>query len=95
MKKRHLGNVLIGQSGGPDRVINQSLVGIVETCLASARIGRISARCTASKACLTARSSTFAREEEHARSRRTDALRRAALRAQRSRGVRVEAILSV
>ena len=41
MKKRHLGNVLIGQSGGPTAVINQSLVGIVETCLASARIGRI------------------------------------------------------
>jgi 6-phosphofructokinase 1 len=41
MKKRHLGNVLIGQSGGPTAVINQSLVGIVETCLESARIGRI------------------------------------------------------
>jgi 6-phosphofructokinase 1 len=41
MKKRHLGNILIGQSGGPTAVINQSLVGIVETCLESARIGRI------------------------------------------------------
>jgi 6-phosphofructokinase 1 len=41
MKQRHLGNVLIGQSGGPTAVINQSLVGIVETCLESARIGRI------------------------------------------------------
>ncbi len=41
MQKRHLGNVLIGQSGGPTAVINQSLVGIVETCLESARIGRI------------------------------------------------------
>jgi ATP-dependent phosphofructokinase / diphosphate-dependent phosphofructokinase len=39
--KRQLGNVLIGQSGGPTAVINQSLVGIVETCLESKKIGRI------------------------------------------------------
>ena len=39
--KRNLGNVLIGQSGGPTAVINQSLVGIVETCLESKKIGRI------------------------------------------------------
>lgn len=41
MKHKQLGNVLIGQSGGPTAVINQSLVGIVETCVESARIGRV------------------------------------------------------
>ena len=40
-KKKSLGNVLIGQSGGPTAVINQSLVGIVETCLADKRIDRV------------------------------------------------------
>lgn len=35
------GNVLIGQSGGPTTVINQSLVGIVEAAKTSARIKRI------------------------------------------------------
>ena len=35
------GNVLIGQSGGPTAVINQSLVGIVEEAVASPRIGRV------------------------------------------------------
>jgi 6-phosphofructokinase len=35
------GNVLIGQSGGPTCVINQSLVGLVETCVADARVGRV------------------------------------------------------
>jgi 6-phosphofructokinase 1 len=38
---KQLGNVLIGQSGGPTCVINQSLVGIVETCQKSKRAGRI------------------------------------------------------
>jgi 6-phosphofructokinase 1 len=41
MKSNHLGNVLIGQAGGPTVVINQSLVGIVETCLESAHVGRV------------------------------------------------------
>ncbi|MDZ4772827.1 MAG: 6-phosphofructokinase [Planctomycetota bacterium] len=41
MPKSRLGNVLIGQSGGPTAVINQSLVGIVETCRESAQIDRI------------------------------------------------------
>ena len=41
MPKSRLGNVLIGQSGGPTAVINQSLVGIVETCRASARFDRV------------------------------------------------------
>jgi len=35
------GNVLIGQSGGPTTVINQSLVGLVEAAKTSARIKRI------------------------------------------------------
>jgi 6-phosphofructokinase 1 len=35
------GNVLIGQSGGPTAVINQSLVGLVETCQRNGRAGRI------------------------------------------------------
>jgi 6-phosphofructokinase len=35
------GNVLIGQSGGPTAVINQSLVGIVEEAVASDRVGRV------------------------------------------------------
>jgi len=35
------GNALIGQSGGPTCVINQSLVGIVEAALAAAPIGRV------------------------------------------------------
>jgi 6-phosphofructokinase 1 len=41
MPKPRLGNVLIGQSGGPTAVINQSLVGIVETCRESAQIDRV------------------------------------------------------
>ena len=35
------GNALIGQSGGPTCVINQSLVGVVETCVASDRVDRV------------------------------------------------------
>ena len=38
---KKLGNVLIGQSGGPTAVINQSLVGLVETCQGSKKVGRI------------------------------------------------------
>jgi 6-phosphofructokinase 1 len=38
---RKLGNVLIGQSGGPTAVINQSLVGLVETCQRHAAVDRI------------------------------------------------------
>ena len=33
-----LGNVLIGQSGGPTCVINQSLVGVIESCVGSDRV---------------------------------------------------------
>jgi len=33
-----LGNALIGQSGGPTAVINQSLVGVIEECLRSDRV---------------------------------------------------------
>ena len=35
------GNALIGQSGGPTHVINQSLVGVVETALESPSIGKV------------------------------------------------------
>ncbi|MEE8468160.1 MAG: 6-phosphofructokinase [Planctomycetota bacterium] len=35
------GNALIGQSGGPTAVINQSLVGIVEECLAAPGVGQV------------------------------------------------------
>ncbi len=35
------GNVLIGQSGGPTAVINQSLVGIVETAREHPRVGKV------------------------------------------------------
>jgi 6-phosphofructokinase len=35
------GNALVGQSGGPTCVINQSLVGIVEACLASEHVGSV------------------------------------------------------
>lgn len=35
------GNVLIGQSGGPTAVINQSLVGLVETLVGDPKIGEI------------------------------------------------------
>lgn len=35
------GNALIGQSGGPTAVINQSLVGLVEECLQSPAIGEV------------------------------------------------------
>lgn len=35
------GNALIGQSGGPTAVINQSLVGLIEACVASDRVGRV------------------------------------------------------
>ncbi len=37
----HRGNVLIGQSGGPTAVINQSLVGLIETALGAPQVGRI------------------------------------------------------
>ena len=33
-----VGNALIGQSGGPTAVINQSLVGVIEECLRSDRV---------------------------------------------------------
>ncbi len=36
-----LGNALIGQSGGPTAVINQSLVGVLEASLAHAGVGRV------------------------------------------------------
>jgi 6-phosphofructokinase 1 len=39
--KKPIGNVLIGQSGGPTCVINQSLVGVVETCRKQKRVGRV------------------------------------------------------
>ncbi len=35
------GNALIGQSGGPTAVINQSLVGLIEECMASDAIGEV------------------------------------------------------
>ena len=35
------GNALIGQSGGPTCVINQSLVGLVEACVASEAVGQV------------------------------------------------------
>lgn len=38
---RSRGNALIGQSGGPTAVINQSLVGIVETLVESDRVKRV------------------------------------------------------
>ncbi len=38
---RKQANVLIGQSGGPTAVINQSLVGLVETCQRHAGVGRV------------------------------------------------------
>jgi ATP-dependent phosphofructokinase / diphosphate-dependent phosphofructokinase len=38
---RSLGNALIGQSGGPTAVINQSLVGIVETLVDSKLVGTV------------------------------------------------------
>lgn len=36
-----VGNALIGQSGGPTCVINQSLVGVVESCVASDRVKNV------------------------------------------------------
>jgi 6-phosphofructokinase 1 len=39
--KPPVGNALIGQSGGPTCVINQSLVGVIETCVASERVERV------------------------------------------------------
>ena len=38
---RALGNALIGQSGGPTAVINQSLVGVVETLAGEKRVGKV------------------------------------------------------
>ena len=38
---RAVGHVLIGQSGGPTAVINQSLVGLIETCRDSSAVGRV------------------------------------------------------
>lgn len=35
------GNALIGQSGGPTAVINQSLVGLIEACVAEPGIGQV------------------------------------------------------
>jgi 6-phosphofructokinase 1 len=39
--QRPRGNALIGQSGGPTCVINQSLVGLVEECVASDRVDHV------------------------------------------------------
>ncbi len=39
--QKTIGNALIGQSGGPTAVINQSLVGLVETLSADPRIGEV------------------------------------------------------
>jgi 6-phosphofructokinase 1 len=39
--QKTIGNALIGQSGGPTAVINQSLVGLVETLAADPRIGEV------------------------------------------------------
>ncbi|MDF1837991.1 MAG: diphosphate--fructose-6-phosphate 1-phosphotransferase, partial [Planctomycetota bacterium] len=36
-----IGNALVGQSGGPTAVINQSLVGVVEACIAAPGIGSV------------------------------------------------------
>ena len=36
-----VGNALIGQSGGPTSVINQSLVGVIEACVASDRVKNV------------------------------------------------------
>jgi 6-phosphofructokinase 1 len=36
-----IGNALIGQSGGPTAVINQSLVGVIEACVAAPKIGSV------------------------------------------------------
>ncbi len=36
-----LGNAVVGQSGGPTAVINQSLVGVVESLQASGKVGKI------------------------------------------------------
>ena len=36
-----IGNALVGQSGGPTVVINQSLVGVIEACVAAPEIGRV------------------------------------------------------
>ncbi|HND56838.1 MAG TPA: 6-phosphofructokinase, partial [Pirellulaceae bacterium] len=41
MPNEPAGTVVIGQSGGPTAVINQSLVGIVETCRGDARVARV------------------------------------------------------
>ncbi|MCC5829686.1 MAG: 6-phosphofructokinase [Phycisphaeraceae bacterium] len=41
MSESSLPNAVVGQSGGPTAVINQSLVGVVETLRDSGRIGRI------------------------------------------------------
>jgi 6-phosphofructokinase len=38
---QRIGNALIGQSGGPTAVINQSLVGVVEACMAAPEIGSV------------------------------------------------------
>ncbi len=38
---RTVGNALIGQSGGPTCVINQSLVGLIETLVKSKRVGSV------------------------------------------------------
>jgi ATP-dependent phosphofructokinase / diphosphate-dependent phosphofructokinase len=39
--QKPIGNALIGQSGGPTAVINQSLVGLVETLAADPKIGEV------------------------------------------------------
>ncbi|MFT7671499.1 MAG: 6-phosphofructokinase [Planctomycetota bacterium] len=36
-----VGNALIGQSGGPTCVINQSLVGVIESCVASDKVSKV------------------------------------------------------
>ena len=64
MPKKSLGNVLIGQSGGPTAVINQSLVGIVETCRESAKIDRVLGAVHGIQGLLTGRIIDLGREKK-------------------------------
>ncbi len=59
----HPGNVLVGQSGGPTAVINQTLIGVVEAALAAPGAGRVLGAINGIQGILDGRLCDFADED--------------------------------
>ena len=59
----HQGNVLVGQSGGPTAVINQTLIGVVEAAMAAPGVGRVLGAINGIRGILDGRLCDFADED--------------------------------